>query len=78
MTNDEIGAEAALAHIFDALAGELNGVAEQLRRKPYATVEKRVIGVSKRLRKAADAGRLLKADMTEPAHRLIHELSAGI
>lgn len=39
MTDDEIGVETEIAALLDEMAGELNGLAEQLRRKPFAAIE---------------------------------------
>jgi hypothetical protein len=38
-TDDEMGIETEIAEQLDDIAAELNGIAEQLRRKPFAAVE---------------------------------------
>jgi hypothetical protein len=58
MTDDEIGMEAMFAEYLDEIAGELNGIAEQLRRKPFAAIEPQLKQQLERLRNLLGAGRL--------------------
>jgi len=74
---DQLEIEVQLAHLLDEAAGELNGIAEQLRRNPFVAVEARLSEICCNLAELAKAGRMLKINQPELAHRLIHELSAG-
>jgi len=75
MTGDEIGMEAALAEQLDDIATEMNGLAEQLRRKPYAAVEAQVEVQYGRFTNLRKAGRLLKSGQVNLAQGLIRSVA---
>ena len=70
---DVIGLEVMLAERLDDIAGELNGIAEQLRRKPFAAVAPQLKRQQQRLREALEAGRLATSgNGPESAMRRLH------
>lgn len=60
MLTDEITLEVELAQQLDEIAGELNGIAEQLRRKPYVAVEGQLISQQERLAAVMGLGEAVK------------------
>jgi hypothetical protein len=56
---DEIGLEVMLAERLDDIACELNGIAEQLRRKPFAAIASPLKHQLERLQNVLEAGRLV-------------------
>jgi hypothetical protein len=74
MTDDEIGLETEIAEQLDDIAAELNGIAEQLRRKPFAAVERQFDSQLNRLKLVRQAGRLLKDGGPRLAENLLRHL----
>ena len=73
--DDEIGLEAALAEQLDEIAAELNGIAEQLRRKPLTAVESQLEAQYKKLGELRRAGRMVAQNQPDIAQRLLRTLT---
>jgi hypothetical protein len=72
--DDEIGMETAIAEQLDDIAAELNGIAERLRRKPFAAVERSLTTEYMRLGELRRAGRMTTQGQIDIAHRLLRRI----
>jgi hypothetical protein len=75
MTEDEIGLETEIADLLDDIAGELNGIAEQLRRKPFAAVQEQIKHQLSRLGSALRDGQDLRLGPSPLVERITRWLT---
>jgi hypothetical protein len=74
-TDDEMGIETEIAEQLDEIAGELNGIAEQLRRKPFAAIEEQLKGQLSRLGGTLRQGQGIELGPSPIADRLQRRLT---
>lgn len=74
-TNDEIGMETLIAEQLDEIAAELNGLADQLRRKPFAAVEQQLTHQYDRLGGLRHAAAMVKQTEPNLACQLLRKLT---
>lgn len=74
-TDDEIGIETEIAEQLDDIAAELNGIAEQLRRKPFAAIEAQLKGQLSRLGETLRKGQGAELGPSPLADRMRRRLS---